>query len=378
MTVNERGAAQPALSLSSFDEFLGFFAHELRNQIAGMSGGLQVMEMLGAECSDELLHARDLIARQLLKVQSLLDDLLELSRISRGKATLRKDSVDIAAVLGSALDVWRPLFDERSVKLSVSVAQGLPPVVADRARLTHAIKALLDYAAQAALEGTSARIDVSRVDGRLRLQLHLESALYTDDIPFLFNCFQPRSFHRAHGPLGFALCLAKKAVELQGGQMSAVGQGAAALMMLEIPVGAAEVVESLPDPKASAPGAARRVLIIDDNREAADMLARLVGALGHEAKVAYSGAAGANAAKSFLPNVVLLDLQLPDISGLEVARMIRGGITERPILAALTGNDRDDDRRHCQDAGFDHFYVKPVRLDELRTLLDSICPASAS
>jgi PAS domain S-box-containing protein len=356
------------------DEFLATLAHELRNPLAPIGNALEVLRA-GArpEVQAEVVA---MLGRQLRQMVRLVDDLLDVSRITRGKISLREERVDLAAVVNSALETSRPLIDAARQRVIVT----LPPVpvcvTGDPTRLAQVVANLLNNAAKYTAEGGRIELAVAREDGTAVVRVRDEGiGMPAELLPRVFDLFvqADRSIERSRGGLGIGLTLVKSLVEMHGGTVEAksAGPGHGSEFIVRLPAAADEVPAAAPPAPPPAAGAApRRVLVVDDNVDSADSLAMLLQVNGHEVRVAYDGPAALREAAAFVPEVVLLDIGLPGMNGYEVARKLR----EMPeakgtLLVAQTGWGQAEDRRRSKEAGFDHHLVKPVDVPKLLELL---------
>ncbi|HEX3758242.1 MAG TPA: response regulator [Kofleriaceae bacterium] len=354
------------------DEFLAMLSHELRNPLWAAANALAVLR--AARPGPELAIAE----RQIGHLTHLVGDLLDVGRLTHGKVELRREAVQLAGVIGHALDDARPRIERRAHQLVASVPGDLL-VDADRHRLRQVIESLLDNAIDntpdrghiaiaAGFEGSFVRLTV-RDDGR-----GIPAAL----LPHLFELFvqgeQP--LDRSDGRLGIGLTLARALVELHGGTIEAHSDGPdrGATFVVRWP-GASEATPTAPMLALArpAPVPRRRVLVVDDNSDAAEMLAALLETLGYEVAVATDGAAGVEVARQFAPHVALLDIGLPIMDGYEVARRLRQLDTCRDtLLVAISGYGQPNDRERSRQAGFAHHLVKPVELATLTSLLETV------
>ena len=358
------------------DEFLATLAHELRNPLAPIRNGLQVIRLAGANGTVE--QARIMMDRQLTQMVRLVDDLLDVSRITRGKLELRTERVELRAVIDSAVETARPLIEQAGHELIVAVPDEPTVVDGDTTRLAQVVSNLLTNSAKYTHRGGHIRLTVERANGAVAVSV-------TDDgigIPpamlgRVFEMFTQvdRTLEKTTGGLGIGLSLVKGLVEMHGGTIEArsEGEGRGSEFVVRLPVatsGAGEPDRTDGEAVGVEPSGRRRILVVDDNVDSADSLAQLLELLGNEVRTANDGAAGIGAARTFRPDVVLMDIGMPKMNGYEACRHIRGQAWGREmVLVALTGWGQEDDRRKSSDAGFDSHLVKPVDAAALMKLL---------
>jgi PAS domain S-box-containing protein len=364
------------------DEFLATLAHELRNPLAPISNALQILRLSHEPAVVGKAHG--IIERQLLQMVHLVDDLLDVSRISQDKVVLRRAPVDVAAVVQNALETSRPLVDAGRHELTVRLpAPRTLTVDADVTRLTQIIANLLNNAAKYTPEGGRVEVSAQR-EGEQALICVKDSGvgIPPEMLPRVFDMFAQvdRSLERAQGGLGIGLALVRRLVEMHGGsvQVSSEGPGRGSTFCVRLPLAkaAAPAAEpALTQPLQGHDTDQMPVLIVDDNVDSADSLSRLLQMLGYRTRTANDGLEAVQLAEAFRPRVVLLDIGLPGLSGHDAARRIRAEPWGREmLLIALSGWGQDDDRRKSREAGFDHHFVKPVDLEALTALLVRLKP----
>ena len=359
------------------DEFLATLAHELRNPLAPIRNAVQIMQL----SRDEAMHdkARKIIERQLKQMVHLVDDLLDVSRISQGKVELRLEQVDVADAVLDAIETSRPLIDAGRHHLTTKLA---PPrallVEADATRLCQIVANLLNNAAKYTPEGGHIQVLAER-DGDEAVITVQDSGigLTQDMLPRVFDMFAQvdRSMERAQGGLGIGLALVKRLVEMHGGAVTAFSDGTdrGCRFVVRVPlIRHPERVPRLDDGHelAAQETDGLRVLVVDDNIDSAESLSQVMQILGYPVAVAHDGVEAVEMAQAWRPAVALLDIGMPRMSGLEAARAIRelpGG--ERMWLIALSGWGQTEDRRKSKEAGFDHHFVKPVDVEGLIELI---------
>jgi CheY-like chemotaxis protein len=364
------------------DEFLAMLAHELRNPLAPIRTAAQVLRLKGP-AEPELQLARDVIDRQVQQLTRLVDDLLDLSRVSRGKINVELEPVALAAVVARAVEISRPLIDARKHHLEVSLPEQAVQVEGDAARLAQVVSNLLNNAAKYTEQGGRIWLTVEPASERAQetreVLLRVRDTgvgIAADMLPNIFQMFTQvqGSVSRSEGGLGIGLSLVRSLVELHRGSVTALSEGLGQgsefivrLPLLEAPAPSPSAGEQRPRARKASP---RRILVVDDNTDAADSLTLLLRVLGHVVRTAYDGPTALDLVRAQPPDVVLLDIGLPGTSGLEVARRMRQdlGLTDA-LLVALTGYGQDEDRRRSEEAGFNAHLVKPVDLDALHDLL---------
>jgi signal transduction histidine kinase len=358
------------------DEFLAMLAHELRNPLAPIQTAAHVMRLKGPLAPD-LQWANDVIVRQSQHLTRLVDDLLDVSRITRGKVTLHLQRVDLAMIAERAVEACRPLVDARKHNLRLSAPTGPVEVDGDPTRLAQVISNLLNNAAKYTEECGRIELVVERTAKEAIVRVRDNGiGIAPDLLPRVFDLFvqADRSLDRSQGGLGIGLTLVKSLVEAHHGSVTATsaGLGKGSEFTIRLPLKAAGVAVASCDGAAApnATAAKRRILIVDDNVDAAESLAALLRLAGHETHLAFDGPSALTAAAEFRPSVVLLDIGLPGMSGYEVARCLRQHASHRDLLLiAVTGYGQEEDRQQARDAGFDHHFVKPMDPDVLQELL---------
>ncbi len=381
--ITERRQAQEALRQADRlkDEFLAMLAHELRNPLAPISNALHIMRQPRAGAAI-LAQVRDMAERQVQHMARLLDDLLDVSRISRGKIILRREIVDVAAAVHRTVEALRPLAEERRHELTVC----LPPepvwVFADPTRLEQVLSNLLHNSVKYTDPGGHIRLTVQREAGEVVIRVLDDGiGIAADLLPRVFDIFvqAERRLDRSQGGMGIGLTLVRRLVELHGGTVGAHSRGSSqgsefvVRLPVQAPEGAAppDGAEEHPAPAAAVPS--RRVLVVDDNEDAAESLAVLLRLEGQEVRVAFNGPEALELAAVFRPEVVFLDIGMPGMDGYEVARRLRAlPQLGEVVLVAQTGWGQEEDRRRSREAGFDQHLVKPTDPAALRSLLTAL------
>jgi PAS domain S-box-containing protein len=360
------------------DEFLATLAHELRNPLAPIRSAAEILgaAQVGAE---EIARTGDVLRRQTQHMSRLLDDLLDVSRITRGRLELKKEPTTVGAVVDSAVEAARALMRGRLDGLHVEVADRARRIDADPVRVAQILTNLLTNAAKYSDPGGTIVLTARVQDAQLELSVRDAGVGMTpEQIEHAFDLFAQftDAAHRAEGGLGIGLALVRGIVALHGGTVQARsdGPGLGAEFVVRLPLPADPAADEPPDAAPASGGdagtAARRVLVVDDNVDAAEMLASFLELSGHRAETAHTGRDAVAAAARFAPEMVLLDIGLPDISGYEVAREVRAvpGL-QAVTLVAVTGWGQAEDRRRAHEAGFDFHVVKPADPAEVLRLL---------
>jgi nitrogen-specific signal transduction histidine kinase len=355
------------------DEFLAMLAHEFRNPLAPIRSAVEIMRVIGQK-DPALEKAREVISRQVDHLSRLVDQLLDVTRIQRGTIDLTHKAVDVNAVLWRAVEIVQPLIDERGHDLVVRPLSEVVSVEGDFERLVQIVVNLLDNAAR-----------YTEVDGRIMLSAGREKDIVAIDVkdngvgigadalPIIFDLFarEPRTAERPQGGLGIGLTLVRELVHLHGGTVEAKSAGlkAGSEFTVRLPLVKQAVRTDQPLRKHAGRETSRRIVLIDDNVDAAESLAMLLRLKGHEVHVAYDGPSGVSLALKTEPDCVLVDIGLPGIDGYEVAKRLRSHDENGTLLVALTGYGQTEDRKRSEQAGFDHHLVKPVSQEVLEDLL---------
>ncbi|GGY98320.1 ATP-binding protein [Pseudoduganella plicata] len=360
------------------DEFLAMLAHELRNPLAPISMAARILQ-LGQTTPERLKQTCAVIERQVGHMTSLLDDLLDVSRVTGGLVTLAQELQDMGAIVRDAVEQARPLIDARGHRLSLTLPKQAAPVRGDSTRLVQIITNLLNNAARYTPPEGVIALDLTQDASMVQVVVRdngigIDAAL----IPHVFDLFVQgeRSPDRAQGGLGVGLALVKSLVERHGGSVSAASAGPGAGSEFTIRLPRAHVAAPAPpEPRQgdTAGSGALDILIVDDNADAADTLSMFLGTVGYQPRVAYEGRTALTLAAQGAPDVLLLDIGLPDISGYELAQQVRAlPQTAHATLIALTGYGQQSDRERAIAAGFDHHLTKPVDVSMLLRLLAAV------
>jgi signal transduction histidine kinase len=390
--IAERTRVEQALKAADRhkDEFLAMLAHELRNPLAPILNAVQLIRKKPLT-DPQLLWSRDVIERQLGHLTRLVDDLLDVSRITRGKINLSRETVEVADLVARAVETVQPLIVERGHQLHLSVAPQSIRVFGDPLRLTQAVGNVLSNAAKYTENGGQISLTARQVDDTVEIRVQDTGiGIPTDMQPVIFDMFTQLNVPtgRAQSGLGIGLALVRKLLEMHGGSVSAFseGNGRGSEFLITLPVIPSEITagngRTAVGLDSSEGGEAvqvrRRILVADDNSDALESLATLLELSGHEVFSAANGALALESAERNLPEVALLDIGMPKLDGYEVARRIRAQPWGRRItLVALTGWGQESDRRRSGEAGFDSHLVKPLDLDKLTALLERL-PASVA
>ena len=357
-------------------EFLAMLAHELRNPLATIRAGLQV-QRLGGTDGRGAGSVTELMERQVGHLTALIDDLQDVNRISQGKVRLRKGRVELATVVHAAVETARSLIERMGHELMVA----LPPepiwLHADPLRLAQVVGNLLSNACKFTETGGSIRLSVALRDDEAEIRVRDNGAgIDADKLPFVFDMFMQVEAAVEHSGtgMGIGLSLVKQLVEMHGGMVEAhsagVGHGSEFVVRLPVSCEVPQPQAQTPPREADPSTVARRILVVDDNRDAADSLAMLLRLSGHDTYIAHDGLEAVDQTARLNPDLILLDIGLPKISGFEAARRIRKQANgNRPTLVALTGWGQDTDRQKSREAGFDAHIVKPVDVRVLANLL---------
>jgi PAS domain S-box-containing protein len=364
------------------DEFLATLAHELRNPLAPIRNSVHIMRL----SREAQVHgkAQAVIERQLDQMVHLVDDLLDISRISQGKIELRKQLVDIAAVLRNAVDTSEPVMQSKGHQLSLRLPDETVLVDADMTRLTQVVSNLLNNAAKYTPNGGRISLSAEAAGGEVAVRVEDTGVgIPQEMLPRVFDMFTQvdRTLERSQGGLGIGLALVKRLVEMHGGRVEAHsrGENAGSVFTVRLPMllpGSTHAAAVQRPATHAAAKANRRVLVVDDNQDGAESLAMTLNLLGHSTATAHDGAEGLRLAEAFRPDVVLLDIGLPLVNGYDVARRLRAQPWgDALLLVALTGWGQVEDRRRSDEAGFDQHLVKPVSLEQLEHLMNGAARA---
>ncbi len=365
------------------DEFLAMLGHELRNPLAPITNAVQLLRL--QKNKGKLQNkACTIIERQVGQLTRLVDDLLEVSRITTGKIHLQQERITLNGIVDRAIETTRPLIDQRGHELTVSLSPQPIWLYADAARLEQVVVNLLTNAAKYTADGGHISLAVQQEGDEAVLRVRDTGVGITPELlPHIFELFTQaeRSLDRSQAGLGIGLCLVQRLVEMHGGRVeadSALGRGSEFVVRLPVSVTAPTTPPSTFKDSAEPAGPSLRVLVVDDNVDAAQSLGLLLEESGHDVRTAYDGPTALAAALEYRPNVVLLDIGLPGIDGFEVARRLR----QQPelstvVLVAMTGYGQTADKKRSLEAGFDHHLVKPANFGKVLQILTTVSEKAA-
>ncbi|HVT29532.1 MAG TPA: ATP-binding protein, partial [Lacipirellulaceae bacterium] len=355
------------------DEFLAMLAHELRNPLAAIRYAVEIGQMSSGE---SITDTFDIIDRQTHNLAHLIEDLLDVSRISRGKVTLRPEIIQLSSIIEGAVTTVRPLIDEKDHHLTIDNSPEALYVSADPTRAEQILANLLTNAAKYTKKGGQISVHASRDNGQAVIRVTDNGiGLSRESLSHVFDLFAQadRTLDRAEGGLGIGLTVARKLAEMHGGSITAdsPGLGKGSTFTVRLPI-SHKLPATTENAKLASPSDAippQRILVVDDNRDTATSCARLLNALGHDVQTAYDGASAIEIAKSFKPQVIFLDIGLPGLNGYDVAKILRTEGFANEIIVAVSGYGQPEDRQRSHDAGFDEHLVKPVRQNNLLSIL---------
>jgi signal transduction histidine kinase len=368
----EQMAAEANAANRTKDEFLAMLGHELRNPLSPILTSLQVLRLRGIDSQEQRI-----IERQVCHLTRLVDDLLDVSRITRGKVELRKERIELGTVISRAVEMTTPLFEQRRQVLTLEI----PPidliVEADTDRLAQVFSNLLTNAAKYTKKDGTILVRVERTDSRVQVRVIDNGAGIEEEmLARVFELFtqQTQTLDRAEGGLGLGLAIVKSLVELHGGTVSAYssGLGQGSEFMVELPLMAAQVdfAVTVVHPHPMSPASLSRILVVDDNDDAAYALKKALEVLGHTVETAHDGPDALRRVTSFKPTIALVDIGLPVMDGYELARRLREQQQQPVHLVAVTGYGQESDFRRSAAAGFEQHLVKPVDLDRLQEVVN--------
>jgi PAS domain S-box-containing protein len=358
------------------NEFLAMLGHELRNPLAPIRNAVAILRA-GRGDADALDRATSVIERQVAHLSRLVDDLLDVSRITSGKISLRMERIDLMSSVLAAVEAVRPLIDRKRQVFDLRHDGAPLPVRGDPTRLTQIVVNLLNNASKYTPAGGHVLLAIERSESHAVIRVEDDGiGIQPDLLPRMFDLFVQgeRGLDRSEGGLGLGLTLVRRLVHLHHGTVVASSRGANLGSVFEMRLPLDEgAIDALPAKTTAVQPTARRVLVVDDNDDSAETMATLVEMWGHEVRTAGDGSSALRVAAEQRPEVVLLDIGLPNVSGFEVAAQIRAlpGLAHA-VLVAMTGYGQEEDRRRTREAGFAHHLTKPVRPDALREILSSL------
>jgi len=358
------------------DEFLATLAHELRNPLAPIRNALEILKMPGANPA-MLEKARQMMERQLAQMVRLVDDLLDVSRITTGKLGIRKALLEVQAAVRDAIETARPFLEARRHQLEVQLPSQPISIEGDRTRLAQVFANLLHNAAKYTEPGGYITLSLAEEDDQAVVRVRDTGiGLAPESLAAIFDMFVQvdRTLERTQAGLGVGLTLSRQLVTLHGGTIEAKsgGLGKGSEFTVRLPLAGAALANADPEVRRLRARQSRRILLADDNADFADSLAELFAARGHEVRVAHNGAEALAAAAAFNPDFAFLDIGMPKVHGYEVARRLRDmPATSECVLVAVTGWGQEDDRQRAREAGFDRHILKPVDPAEIDLILDS-------
>jgi len=358
------------------DEFLATLAHELRNPLAPIRNALEILKMPGANPA-MLEKARQMMERQLAQMVRLVDDLLDVSRITTGKLGIRKALLEVQAAIRDAIETARPFVEARRHQLEVQLPSQPISIEGDRTRLAQVFANLLHNAAKYTEPGGYITLSLAEEDDQAVVRVRDTGiGLAPESLAAIFDMFVQvdRTLERTQAGLGVGLTLSRQLVTLHGGTIEAKsgGVGKGSEFTVRLPLAGAALANADPEVRRLRARQSRRILLADDNADFADSLAELFAARGHEVRVAHNGAEALAAAAAFNPDFAFLDIGMPKVHGYEVARRLRDmPATSECVLVAVTGWGQEDDRQRAREAGFDRHILKPVDPAEIDLILDS-------
>jgi signal transduction histidine kinase len=362
------------------DEFLAMLSHELRNPLAPIRNAVEVIRRVAPPGDAKLTMAREVVDRQVALLARLVEELLDVSRISQGKIALKKEPVDLARIIAHAVETARPLIDARNQNLAVSVPAAPCWLSADFARLSQVVSNLLNNASKYTGEGGRIEVVAAAEEGEATIEVRDNgSGIDPQLLPKVFDLFVQgeRALDRGQGGLGIGLTLVRRLVELHQGRVEVESDGAGKGSVFRVRLACISAVE--PQQSKAAPPSfsrgtevyGRRVLVVDDNVDAAESTAAFLRLEGHEVKAVHDGLQALASLKVFDPHVVVLDIGLPGLDGYAVARQLRErGDTSHVLLIALTGYGQKEDRQRAADSGFDYHFVKPADPREIQAAIE--------
>ncbi len=365
------------------NEFLAMLAHELRNPLAPIATAVTLLKV--TEQDETGQQAVDVVGRQVQKITRLINDLMDVSRITRGKIQLHQDRIDLRDCIGNAISSAHALIEEHRHLLSVSLPDEPLWIFADATRLEQIFENLLNNAAKYTESGGQISVTAERRDGQAIVSIKDSGVgIAPELLPHIFELFTQAdcTLDRAEGGLGIGLTIVKSIVEMHDGKVEAIteGPGKGSTFSVRLPLMLTPSVSRITTPTQSPPQTDKaKILVVDDNHDAANMMAILLKTKGHDVQSVSCGVAALEAAVSYKPSLILLDIGLPGLDGYKVAQRLREqSETKHIVLVALTGYGQPEDRQRSKEAGFDYHLVKPVSIDDVQAIIGSLAPHSAA
>jgi signal transduction histidine kinase/CheY-like chemotaxis protein len=382
--ISDRKRAEDALREAdrSKNEFLATLAHELRNPLAPIRAAVKILQ-IKSKATPESQSALEVIERQTRQMTRLIDDLLDVARITSNKLELRRDQIELRAILDAAVETSRPLIEQRGHKLAVRAPAAPIYIDGDLVRLAQVVSNLLNNAAKYTDRGGRIWLTATRKENEAVIKVRDTGiGILAEALPHIFEMFTQadRPINGSAGGLGIGLTLVKRLVEMHGGIIMAksAGQGKGSEFVVRVPLASAhlsqpEILTNGRLESTTGPIKPIRILVVDDNQDSADSLGLLLKLLGNEVRIAHDGLAAVDLANEFEPRVVVLDIGLPTLNGFEAAERIRKQPWgKQAVMIAVTGWGEPVDRQRSKEAGFDHHLVKPVDPDVLTRLLQTL------
>jgi two-component system CheB/CheR fusion protein len=366
------------------DEFLAMLGHELRNPLAAIRNGIHILMLSNGHGNATIAaQIKEMLDKQVNNLTRIVDDLLDVSRISRGVIQLRKDKVELATAVNNAVESVRPLAEARNQKLTVSLPQQVVCLEADPTRLEQVLVNLLYNATKYTKQGGYITVVADREGDKVVVRVRDNGCgIRHELLPKIFDLFTQgeQSLDRSQGGLGIGLTLAKKVVELHGGSIEAYSDGpeTGSEFVVRLPALPSDGCEQTPTDEDSSASGKVRVLVVEDADDVAQSLKMLLEFWGYDVRVVNDGPTALVAYRTYHPDVVLLDIGLPGMSGYDVAKQLRRlQGKKRPLIMAVTGYGQDEAKQQAREAGFDYHMTKPVEPDKLHSLISSV-PALVS
>ena len=374
------------------DEFLAMLAHELRNPLAPIRNAIELLDPSRAPTTQNFETMREVIGRQVRHLSRLVDDLLDVARITQGKITLRQENVSLVAAIEAAIETVAPALTKKAHTLRTEMPDDSVYIVGDGVRIAQVLGNILSNAVKYTPQEGEILVDVHESDEDVQITVRDNGVgMSAETIPHIFDLFvqSQNSLERSEGGLGIGLPLARTLVELHGGQIqvfsAGAGQGSEFVVRLPLTRRVQSGQPAVPDePVAALPvepgtGPALRLLLVDDSVDAATLLSMVLEADGYDVRIAHESTQALEIAARFKPEVVLLDLGLPGMDGFQLAQEMRKlDSTASALLVAVTGYGQAGDRQRSHDAGFDYHLVKPVAVDEIHRVIETRFPKTSS